>query len=132
MEKLRAERVDLRAELKEHTKAECTGYAKSEPVLNFLLYKGKPLLLLWELWNAPKRMLSYQQIREDVMCKDEASIDAVMGFVKRAKNAMKSKKEHYEIENIHEWGYRLLYRESCQNLSKTSKTPRTRRKNDRI
>ena len=96
-----------------------------EPTPNFPAYKGKPLLLLLELWKAPRHMLSYHDIREDVMCKEEASIDAVMSFVKRARNEMKSKKDfHYEIKSIQGWGYQLLHRESCQNPVEASKTQR--------
>jgi len=131
--KLRDERVGLLAELKEHTKAERTEHEESAPTPNFPAYKGKTLFLLLELWKAPRRKLSYKEIRDDVMEKEDASLDAVMSIVKRARNEMKSKKDfHYEIENIHEWGYQLIYRESCQCLSKTSKTPRKRRKNDKI
>ena len=136
-----AERQAIRARLEELDRQDNeilkrvadTEYKETAPTPNFSAYKGKTLFLLLELWNAPSRKLSYKEIREDVMCKEESSIDAVMSFVKRARNEMKSKKDfHYEIENIQEWGYRLLYRESCQILSKPSKTPRKRRKNDRI
>jgi len=123
---LRDERVKLLAELKEHMKPE-------PPPLTFWMFKGTTSVLLVALWNAPNRKLSYQEIREDVMRKEEDSIDGVMSFVKRARKEMRNKKDfHYEIDNIQEWGYQLVHKESCQNLSKTSKTPRKRRKNDKI
>jgi hypothetical protein len=68
MEKLRAERVDLHAELKEHTKAEGTAHKESEPTPDISMFQGTTTgSLLKEFLKAPDYMLSHQDIREDVM-----------------------------------------------------------------
>jgi len=94
-------------------------------------FKDTTNRLLTEFLNAPDKILSKEDIRQDVILDEYASENAVMSAVKRARKEMQACRDcHYEIRNMKRRGYKLVRKETCHNLSRTPKTPRNKRKKD--
>jgi hypothetical protein len=94
---------------------------------NISMFRGTTRSLLEEFLRAKQMKLSKDDIWEDVMFRDaNEEVDkcgAIRSVVSRARNEMKARPDfHYEIENIRDQGYRLVGKEVCQSVSKTSKT----------
>ena len=64
--------------------------------------------LLQQLWIAPDRTLSKDDVRECVNEDEEASDEAVWTCLKRARQELKSIDFPYEIETLRGKGYRLV------------------------
>jgi len=62
--------------------------------------------LLIELWDAPDRIISHQDIREDVIGDFEASLSAIWSVIFRAKKELVG--SGMRIENVWGKGYRLV------------------------
>ena len=82
---------------------------EEETMPNFAIFSYKTSLLLTEMWEAPNRVLLYENIREDVIFNEDASEDAIKMVVLRARKEI----EEYDIEikNIHGKGYQLITNE---------------------
>lgn len=63
--------------------------------------------LLQQLWSAPNRTLSKEDVRQDVNEDDEATDEAVWTCMKRARQELESVGFPYEIETLRGKGYRL-------------------------
>jgi DNA-binding response OmpR family regulator len=72
---------------------------------DFSIFKDVTRRLLIELWEAPERFLSKEDIREDVIGDVEASDGAVWSVILRARKAIEG--SGMGIENIRGKGYRL-------------------------
>ena len=79
---------------------------EEEATPDYSIFSYKTCLLLTEMHEAPNRILSYENIREDVIFNVDASERAVKNVVLRARKEI----EDYEIEikNIHGKGYQLI------------------------
>jgi DNA-binding response OmpR family regulator len=93
---------------------------EGEPI-GFSMFKEETRRLLMELWISPNKMLSQEDIRQDVIFDDEASDGAVRHVISRARQALKSANLPYNIENIRGKGYRLSNREVFLNVPKQLK-----------
>ena len=106
---LRAERVVLLAELQERREE---GKHEEPEAPDFSMFKDTTRRLLTELWDAPRRMLSQQDIREDVMLDAYATDGAVREAMRKARRELRSQNFAYDIKNIKNKGYGLVVRET--------------------
>jgi DNA-binding response OmpR family regulator len=75
--------------------------------IDFSMFKDTTNRLLTEFMNAPDKMLSQEDIRQDEMFDEYASDDAVKKVIKRAREESALNKLPYEIKNIRGKGYKL-------------------------
>jgi len=109
-------------------KAVRTEYTEPEHI-DFSMFKDTTRRLLIELWDAPQRMLSKQDICNDVILDEYASNVAVRLVITKAKKEMATHSDfHYVIKNIKRRGYQLVCKETFPNVSNPPKTPRKKRK----
>jgi len=88
-----------------------------EENVDFSKFKDTTRRLLVEFWDAPNRMLSHEDIREDVMLDKDADDRALRQVICKARKEMAAKNFAYDIENIRGTGYRLIRRETLPNVS---------------
>ena len=112
------------------TKAVRTEYEEPETP-DFSMFKDTTRRLLTELWDAPRRMLSHQDIREDVMFDEYANDGAVRKAMCIARRELKRKNFSYDIKNIKDKGYKLVARETLPTLPAPPKIREKRQKNVR-
>jgi DNA-binding winged helix-turn-helix (wHTH) protein len=103
-----------------------TGTVRSEDESpDFSMFKDTTNRLLTEFMNAPDKMLSQEDIRQDVILDDEASENAVWSVIKRAKQELSRCHEcHYGIKSIPKKGYQLVISRKLSNTVKNIKKPR--------
>ena len=122
LESIDLEALALRKELREVLRAEPNS---SVLQADFSMFKDTTSRLLTEFLNAPNRILSYEDIRLDVMFDAEASDSAIRSVIQRARQEMRDVPDcRYEIKSISKRGYRLERQKTCQVASKTSKKSR--------
>jgi DNA-binding winged helix-turn-helix (wHTH) protein len=114
MEKLNDNETDLLTQLQEQ------GDVKSIEQPDFSVFKDTTSRLLTELWNAPTRMLSHEDIRQDVIFDDEANDSAIRQVISRAKTELNKMKYPFEIKNVKKKGYTLV----DKNVTKRNKIPK--------
>jgi DNA-binding response OmpR family regulator len=132
-----AERHELRARLdaldqEENDILMGTGHAQQ---IDFSMFKDETSRLLMEFWKAQNRMLSQEDIWQDVMFlnpDDEINNGAIRQVIDRARKAIETCPDfRYEIKNIRGKGYQLVNREVLQRVTNTpkntGKTPQKRR-----
>ncbi|MCL2745405.1 MAG: helix-turn-helix domain-containing protein [Planctomycetaceae bacterium] len=113
LETIDMESMALRKELRKILEAGKRGGADEAA---FSMFKGTTRRLLTELLHAPNNMLSYDDIRLDVMLDEDVSNSAVRSVIKRARQEMRD--WHgcpYEIKSIAKKGYKLE-RKKCQTV----------------
>jgi len=64
--------------------------------------------LIRQLWFASNRFLSKEDVRQDVMCNDDASAEALRTLIKEARKELITVGFPYEIETLWSKGYRLI------------------------
>ena len=80
-----------------------------EERIDLSMFKDTTRRLLVELWDAPEKMISKEDIRVDVMFDDEASDEAVKMVIRRARQEIEAHSFFpYEIATIPRKGYRLV------------------------
>lgn len=127
LETIDSETAALREELRNILEAEKDGGLKKA---DFLVFKDTTCRLLTEFLNAPNHVLSYDDIRIDVMFDECASDSAVRSVVKRARQEMKSHRDcHVEIRSISKKGYKLEVLKICQVVSNS---PEIRQEHDDV
>ena len=109
----------LWAELAEIREAEKREQERTDDV-DFSMFKETTARLLTEFWNAPDKMLSQEDIRQDVILDEEASDAAVKMVVKRARAEMKAKRFRYVIKSVFNKGYQVV-----PKVTKSNKTRNT-------
>jgi DNA-binding winged helix-turn-helix (wHTH) protein len=128
MEKLRAKDLVLETELRNILEAgEDAEYAP-----DFSMFKDTTRRLLTELWHAPDRMLSHQDIREDVMHDEVARDGTVREAIRKARRELRNVNCVYSIETIRVKGYKLVVSKTPPNVTNVTqlpKTPSNKRKN---
>ena len=67
--------------------------------------------LLRQLWLAPRRSLSKEDIRQDVIGDDESTDNAIWVRLKTARQELSNVEFPYEIETLRGKGYRLVPRQ---------------------
>jgi len=92
---------------------------------DFSRFKDTTSRLLTEFWNSPDHILSYDDIREDVIFDSVANDDTIRQVISRARRELSDMRCPYEIKNLRKDGYRLTKKHD-KNI-KTSKTPKKRR-----
>jgi len=65
---------------------------------------------LRQMWEAADRTLSKEDVRVDVMCKEDTSDDNLRAHVKNARRELEAVNFPYEIETIWGKGYKLIAR----------------------
>jgi hypothetical protein len=75
---------------------------------DFSMFKDTTRRLLIEFWIAPNRMLSHEDIRQDVMFDNEAKISAIWQVISRANAELSKMKFCFEIKNMKKRGYQLV------------------------
>jgi DNA-binding winged helix-turn-helix (wHTH) protein len=90
---------------------------------DFSMFKDTTRRLLTNLWDAPDKMLSHEDIREDVMFDPEAPDRNIRRTINRARKALREKNSRYAIKNIKGKGYQLIRGETLPNVTNLSKTP---------
>ena len=96
------ERAALR---KEREDAEANGQ------IDFSMFTDTTRLLLIEFWDAAGKMLSHQDIRDDVLFHSDAADQAIHDAISEARKEMKLCNFGHEIKNVRGKGYRLEKRE---------------------
>ena len=91
-----------------------------EEHIDFSMFKDTTNRLLLELWNAPNKMLSHEEIKEYVMFDPEAPGRNVRRAMNRAREALRQKNVHCEIKNIRGKGYQLVM--ASKTLLESSQT----------
>jgi len=94
----------LRTELREILE----GRAEENDDVDFSMFKETTRRLLIELWDAPEKMISHQDIREDVIFDEEASDQAVKNVIVRARYELAEAKAKFDIKNVFGKGYQLV------------------------
>ena len=80
-----------------------------EQIVDFSMFSDSTKRLMDEFWVAPGKMLSHQDIREDVIFDEDAKESAIHDVIKAARKELKTCCNcHYAIENIRGKGYRLV------------------------
>ena len=115
LQRLNVEETDLLARLQTLEKNESTG----KP--DFSRFKDMTSRLLTEFWNAPNRILSHEDIRQDVIFDEEAKDKTVWQVVCRARKELIDARYPYEIKSIDGKGYQLV----DTTPDKSTKTPKT-------
>ena len=80
---------------------------KFDEIPDFSVYSDTTRRLLVNLWDAPKRMLSHEDIREYVILDEYASNKAIERVVAKAREAIAQNHFPYEIKNVWGKGYCL-------------------------
>ena len=111
--KLNAEEADLLVRLQAQDENENDG----QP--DFSRFKDTTSRLLTEFWNSPDHILSYDDIRQDVIFDNVANDDAIRQIISRARKELSDMRCPYEIKNLRKEGYRLIKKHD--KSSKTSK-----------
>jgi len=116
----RLEAIDLEAEaLRKELRKILETKGKRATETDFLMFKGTTSRLLTELLHAPGNMLSYDDIRLDVMFDESVSDSAVRSVIKRARQEMRDCHGClYEIKSIAKKRYKLEKRNMCRSVSK--------------
>jgi DNA-binding winged helix-turn-helix (wHTH) protein len=139
IQNIRKEQQDLHLLIKKATERLVTldqmeqelqaGTEHSEDV-DFSIFKDMTRRLLTELWDAPKRMISQEHIREYVMLDEDADAGALRKAMYQVRKELESKNFGYEIRNIWGKGYQLIRRETLPNVTNhpqnTGKTQKKR------
>ena len=120
----RLETIDLEAATlrKELRKALETEKKESVQKADLSMFKDTTKRLLTELWKAPNKMLTHEDIKEFVMFDPEAPDSNVRRTINGVRAALREKGSSYEIENVKGKGYRLAINETLPNVTKVSKT----------
>jgi DNA-binding response OmpR family regulator len=96
--------------------------------IDFSMFKDTTNRLLTEFMKAPDKMLSQEDIRQDVMF-DEAKETAVRDVIRFARKEIQSCHNfYYEIKNIRGKAYQLVKREVWRSVEKMRRTPQKQRK----
>ena len=82
----------------------------TECVPDFSMFKDTTRRLLTELWDAPERMLSHEDIRQDVILDEYASDGAVKHVIMRARKELMNHEFAYNIRSIWGKGYQIVAR----------------------
>ena len=123
LESIDVEAAGLRKELRKVLEAEEDG---TQP--DFSMFKDTTNRLLTEFLCAPNHMLSYNDIKLDVILDEYASDSAVRSVIKRARKEMRNCADcRYEIKSIPRWGYKLE-RQNMSNCVKGYKIAQKNRK----
>jgi DNA-binding winged helix-turn-helix (wHTH) protein len=105
--KLCAEELVLQTELRVILEENPIERAADEEV-DFSMFKDTTRRLLIELWDAPDKMISHQDIREDVIFDEEASDQAVKNVIARARYELAEAHAKFTIENVFGKGFQLV------------------------
>ena len=99
--------------LNQREQAILTDAARTEDEqVDFSKFKDTTRQLLIELWDAPDRMLSHEQLKEYVLSDEKAKDSTIRKTVERARAELKNYPEfRYEIKSVWGIGYRLIRRE---------------------
>jgi DNA-binding response OmpR family regulator len=104
--------------------------AEANGQIDFSMFTDAARRLLIELWDSPGKMLSLQDIREDVLFDADAKEQAIHDAIKAARKEMRVFHNFgYEIKNIRGKGYRLEKIEVWRSLEKQQKNTEKQRKN---
>ena len=96
---------------REHAILEGAMQTEDGPV-DFSQFNDMTRRLLIELWDAPNRMLSHEQLKEYMLSDENANNSTLRKIVERARVELKNNPEfHYEIGSVRGKGYRLIRRE---------------------
>ena len=101
-----AEDLVLETELREILE----GRAEENDDVDFSMFKETTARLLTEFWNAPNKMLSQEDIRQDVILDEEASDKAVKNVIARARYELAEANAKFDIKNVFGKGYQLVPR----------------------
>jgi len=74
----------------------------------FSMFSDTSRRLLIEMWDAPNRTISHQDVREDVIGDVDASLSAIWSVIFRTKKEFEGSSMY--IENVRGRGYRLVLR----------------------
>ena len=85
-----------------------SGNGEQYSLPDFSMFKDTTRRLLTEFWVAPDRMLSHEDIRQDVIGDDLANDCTVWQVICRANAELVKKKFPFEIKNVKKKGYRLV------------------------
>ena len=75
---------------------------------NFSRFSDTSRRLLTEMWDAPNRTISHQDVREDVIGDIDASLSAIWSVIFRAKKELEG--SGMTIKNVRGNGYMLVLR----------------------
>jgi len=114
--------IEWEALRKEREDAEANGE------IDFTVFTDTTRRLLIEFWDVPGKMLSHQDIREDVLFHKDAKEQAIHDVIREAKKEMRFHHFGYEIKNVRGKGYRLEKIEVWRSLEKHQKIPEKQRK----
>jgi len=104
-------------------------YKETEHSLDLSKFTYGTQTLLAELIDAPNGIVSKETIRQYVITKEEPSDKSVRTVIFRAREEMKVFLDcRYEIETVRGTGWRLVCKETFQNVSKPQKTRKNQRK----
>jgi DNA-binding winged helix-turn-helix (wHTH) protein len=98
------------------------------------VFKDETRRLLIEFLKVPDRILSHEDIRQDVMFlrDDEDNVDesgvTERQIIDRARKALKEQNSRYDIKNLRKRGYKLIDRETLQTLHDPPKKPGKKRR----
>jgi DNA-binding winged helix-turn-helix (wHTH) protein len=98
-----------------------------EECVDFSMFRDTTSRLLTAFWNAPDKMLSHEDIRQDVLFDPEASDCNVRRVINRARKALQEKNFGYEIRNIKGKGYHFFRNATLPQASQTLPNPQKSR-----
>ena len=117
LESIDVEAAVLRKELRKVLEEEEQGIQD-----DFSMFKETTNRLLTEFLCAPNHMLSYDDIKLDIIFDEDASDSAVRSVIKRARIEMRACPGcRYEIKSIPKWGYKLERTKIVSNCVKYEK-----------
>ena len=91
---------------------------------DFSIFRDSTRRLLVNLWDAPNKMLSHEEIKDYVLFDESRSNNAVHDIVREARGEIEKQKFAYEIENVWGKGYQLVKRKIWEGLGKVPRTPK--------
>jgi len=118
LQKLDAEEASLWEQLQKQKENESAEYP------DFSRFKDTTCRLLTEFWNSPDHILSYDDIRQDVIFDNLANDDTIRQVISRARKELSDMRCPYKIKNLRKEGYRLAKKHDKNG--KTTKTPQKR------
>jgi hypothetical protein len=124
-----ASRRAARAAIDRQIEAIALRGAEEDDAPDFSMFPDTARRLLVNLWDAPdSRMLSQEDIREDVMFDRDANDDAVRQTVSKVRKELRRKNSIYDIKNIKNKGYQLVLRQDSSNVTNVTKPTKKPRK----
>ena len=132
-----AERQAIRARLEELdrqdneilSRAERAEHNETGATLDLSRFEYKTQTLLAELRDAPNGIVSKETIRQFVIGEEDAPDETIRTVIFRAREEMKVFPDcRYEIKTVRGTGWRLVCKETFQNVSKPKKPRKKQRK----